>query len=102
MCLSRGDCENLFDDHGDPRNITMTAMQNAANAASITVPEALSNIQRGVSRGLTGMTDWTGDQQGGSSLVLGNYAETPANSAQAPSQAMSPDTPSPTERSPYS
>ena len=56
MCLSRGDCENLFDNHGDPRNITMRSIQDAANAAGITVPEALRNIQRDVSIGLTGMT----------------------------------------------
>ena len=46
MCLTRGDCENVFDNHGDPRNITMEMLQNAANAASITVPETLGNIQK--------------------------------------------------------
>ena len=68
MCLSRGDCDNLFDNHGDPRNITMATIQDAANVASLTVPEVLRNIQRGVSKGLSGMTDWTDDQSDGSSL----------------------------------
>lgn len=95
MCLTRGDCEDLFSDHGDPRNITMSTLQDAANVASITVPEALANIQKGVSKGLRGMTDWTGDQQDGSSLVLGNYAEGPQLSSAQPS-------PSPGERSPGS
>lgn len=99
MCLSRGDCENVFDDHGDPRNITMTMLQDAANTASITVPEALRNIQRGVSEALRGMTDWTGDQQGGGSLVLDNYAE---SHAEGPQLSSAPPPPSPTERSPGS
>ncbi len=62
MCLSRGDCADLFDNHGDRRNITMQAIQDASNAAGITVPETLRNIQRGVSVGLRDMTDWTGAQ----------------------------------------
>lgn len=86
MCLSRGDCQNLFDNHGDPRNITMTTIQDAANVAGITVPEALRNIQRGVSAGLTGMTDWTGGQQ----------VESP------PLLSSAPPPPSPGERSPGS
>ena len=93
MCLSRGDCDNLFDNHGDPRNITMTTIQDAANSAGITVPEALRNIQRGVSTGLTGMTDWTGSQSDGG-MVMDNYAEPPLSSA--------PPAPSPGERSPGS
>ena len=99
MCLSRGGCENLFDDHGDSRNITMETLQNAANVAGLTVPETLSNIQKGVSIGLRGMTDWTGDQQGGSSLVLDNYAE---QHAQGPQLSSAPPPPSPGERSPGS
>jgi hypothetical protein len=95
MCLTRGDCQDVFDDHGDPRNITMAAIQNASNVASITVPETLSNIQKGVSRALRGMTDWTGDQQGGSSLVLDNYAE-------GPQLSSAPPPPSPGEKSPGS
>lgn len=94
MCLSRGDCDNLFDDHGDPRNITMQAIQDASNVAGITVPEVLGNLQRGISKGLRGMTDWTGSQQDDNSLVAGNYAEPRLSSAAPP--------PSPGERSPGS
>ena len=94
MCLSRGDCEDLFDNHGDPRNITMSTIQDAANLAGITVPEALSNIQRGVSKGLRGMTDWTGDQADARAMVMDNYAEPQLSSASPP--------PSPGERSPGS
>ena len=99
MCLSRGGCEDLFDNHGDPRNITMSMIQDAANVASITVPEALGNIQKGVSNGLRGMTDWTGDQQGGSSLVLDSYAE---KYAEGPQLSSAPPPPSPGEKSPGS
>lgn len=77
MCLLHGDCENLFDNHGDPRNITMRTIQDAANAAGITVPEALQNIQRGVSKGLTGMTDWTGAQEA-------SFPDLPLSSAPPP------------------
>lgn len=98
MCLSCG-CGAPFDNHGDPRNLTMSQLQDAANAAGITVPEALGNIQKGVSQALRGMTDWTGDQQGGGSLVLDNYAE---QHAQGPQLSSAPPPPSPTERSPGS
>ncbi len=94
MCISRGDCEDLFDNHGDPRNITMSTIQDAANVASITVPEALGNIQRGVSKGLRGMTDWTGDQSDAGAMVMENYAGPQLSSALPP--------PSPGERSPGS
>jgi hypothetical protein len=94
MCLSRGDCENLFDNHGDPRNITMRSIQDAANAAGITVPEALRNIQRGVSIGLTGMTDWTGAQDSEQGMAMDRYLNPPLSSA--------PPSPSPGERSPGS
>ncbi len=94
MCLSRGDCDNLFDNHGDPRNITMQNLQDAANVAGVTVPEALRNIQRGVSKGLSGMTDWTGAQTDAGSLVMDNYAEPPLSSV-VPA-------PSPGEKSPGS
>lgn len=99
MCLSRGDCADLFDDHGDPRNITMTTIQEAANAASVTVPEVLGNIQRGVSEGLRGMTDWTGDQAGGRSRVLGDIAD---KHAEGPQLSSAPPPPSPGERNPGS
>jgi hypothetical protein len=94
MCLSRGDCDDLFDNHGDPRNITMRTIQDAANAASITVPEALGNIQRGVSKGLRGMTDWTGAQQDATAMVLDSYA--------GPHLSSAPPPPSPGEKSPGS
>lgn len=94
MCLSRGNCDNLFDNHGDPRNITMQTIQDAANVAGITVPEVLGNLQRGVSNALRGMTDWTGDQQDGNALVMGDYAEPRLSSAPPP--------PSPGEKSPGS
>ena len=93
MCLTCGS-DDLFTNHGDPRNITMQHLQDAANASSITVPEALRNIQRGVSQGLRGMTDWTGGQQDADALVMDAYAEPRLSSAQPP--------PSPGEKSPGS
>ena len=101
MCITRENCGNLFDNHGDPRNITMQTIQDAANVAGITVPEALRNIQRGVSSGLRGMTDWTGaqestgGQQDSGTLVMDDYAAGPQLSSASPS-------PSPSEKSPGS
>ena len=94
MCLSLGDCEDLFDNHGDPRNVTMRTIQDASHAAGITVPEALRNIQRGVSKGLTGMTDWTGAQGDGGIAATGSYA--------GPHLSSAPPPPSPGEKSPGS
>ncbi|MBA3945878.1 MAG: hypothetical protein H0X37_15080 [Herpetosiphonaceae bacterium] len=94
MCLTRGDCEDLFSNHGDPRNITMTMLQAASHAAGITVSEALANMQRSVTKALTGMTDWTGDQQGGESGVMETAAATQRSSAAPPPPAH--------EQSPYS
>ncbi len=93
MCLTCGS-DDLFNDHGDSRNITMQNLQDAANASSITVPEALRNIQRGVSQGLRGMTDWTGGQQDAGGLVMDDYAEPRLSSAPPPA--------SPGEKSPGS
>ena len=101
MCITRENCGNLFDNHGDPRNITMQTIQDAANVAGITVPEALRNIQRGMSSGLRGMTDWTGaqestgGQQDSGTLVMDDYAASPQLSSASPS-------PSPSEKSPGS
>jgi hypothetical protein len=74
MCLTCG-CRDYFNDHGDERNITMDRLQNAAHAAGVTVPEALANMQRGVSDALRGMTDWTSAGGDATTLVLDNYAE---------------------------
>jgi hypothetical protein len=43
MCMSCG-CKQPNEDHGDDRNITMDALQQAADAAGISVDEAASNI----------------------------------------------------------
>ena len=76
MCLSCGDSANYFDNHGDPRRITMTTLQNASASCGLTIAETLANIQRGTQDALRGMTDWTGDQQGGGSGVLGGASAT--------------------------
>lgn len=94
MCLTRGDCDDVFSNHGDPRNITMTMLQAASNSAGITVAEALANMQHSVTKALTGMTDWTGDQQGGHSGVMETDAGLERSSA--------PPAPPPHEQSPYS
>jgi hypothetical protein len=44
MCLTCG-CGEPHDDHGDPRHITYEDLKNAAEAAEISVDEALKNLQ---------------------------------------------------------
>ncbi|MGH2448014.1 MAG: hypothetical protein ACRDFS_05360 [Chloroflexota bacterium] len=49
MCASCG-CGELNNDHGDPKNITIEMLQQAAEAGGVTVKEAAENIRRGVDR----------------------------------------------------
>ncbi len=44
MCVSCA-CGSPNDDHGDSRNITMNQLQQAAEAASISVDEVCQNIE---------------------------------------------------------
>jgi hypothetical protein len=44
MCLTCG-CGEPDADHGDSRNITMTDLNNAAEAAEVDVDEAARNLQ---------------------------------------------------------
>lgn len=44
MCLTCG-CGEPHDDHGDPRHITYEDFQKAAEAAEISVDEALKNLE---------------------------------------------------------
>lgn len=47
MCLSCG-CGKAHDDHGDERHITLETLEEAADAAGISVDEAAGNIQKGM------------------------------------------------------
>jgi hypothetical protein len=44
MCASCG-CGKLNDDHGDKRHITMEDIENAAEAADLSVGEVVENIE---------------------------------------------------------
>jgi hypothetical protein len=50
MCLTCG-CGVPDDDHGDPRNIVMTQLKDAATAAEIDVDEAAKNLQETYPKG---------------------------------------------------
>jgi hypothetical protein len=47
MCLSCG-CSEPNEDHGDPRNITMQKLEEAAQAGDITPEQAAQNIVEGL------------------------------------------------------
>lgn len=47
MCLSCG-CGFADSDHGDERNITLSDLRDAADAADVTVPQAIANMVHGV------------------------------------------------------
>ena len=47
MCLSCG-CGEPNEDHGDPRNITMQQLEEAAQAGDITPEQAAQNIAEGL------------------------------------------------------
>jgi hypothetical protein len=44
MCVSCG-CGEGHDDHGDPRHLTLEDLEQAAEAANLTVEEVVQNIQ---------------------------------------------------------
>lgn len=46
MCLDCG-CGKPNDNHGDPRHITMSQIEEAAKASGISPREAVQNIQSG-------------------------------------------------------
>ena len=48
MCLTCG-CGEPNEDHGDPANITYERFQGAADAAEISVEEALENLREALS-----------------------------------------------------
>ncbi|MGH2685673.1 MAG: hypothetical protein ACRDJP_09440 [Actinomycetota bacterium] len=50
MCLTCG-CGIPNDDHGDPRNIRMDQLKDAAEAAEIDVDEAANNLQQTYPKG---------------------------------------------------
>ncbi len=44
MCVSCG-CGEVHDDHGDPRHLTIEDLEQAAEAANLTVDQVVQNIQ---------------------------------------------------------
>ncbi len=60
MCVSCG-CGALEDSHGDERNITLTKLHAAAEAAQITMPELAKNLQQGLTLRSPGTDKLTAD-----------------------------------------
>ena len=76
MCISCG-CGNLNDDQGDPRNITMDDLNQAAQAAGTTRDRVLQNIMSGSQGGSS--SGGQGQQQSGYSQPQNqqnNYGQT--------------------------
>jgi hypothetical protein len=44
MCVTCG-CHSVEDEHGDPRNITLSELKAAADAAGLTLEEVVANIE---------------------------------------------------------
>ena len=53
MCVSCG-CGSPEDKHGDERNITLSELQQAAEAAGVSLDEVVANISEGASAGEAG------------------------------------------------
>ena len=49
MCASCG-CADLSNDHGDPKNITIETLQQAAEAGGVTLKEVAENLRRAAGR----------------------------------------------------
>ena len=63
MCISCG-CGKPDDDHGDPRNITMQDLDQAARAAGTTRDRVLQNIMQGSQPGTSSNGQGQQGQQG--------------------------------------
>ena len=50
MCVSCG-CGEVHDDHGDPRHLTLEDLEQAAEAARLSVDQVLHNMQTSVRHG---------------------------------------------------
>jgi hypothetical protein len=50
MCISCG-CGEIHDDHGDPRHLTIEDLEQAAQAARLTINQVMDNIQTSVRHG---------------------------------------------------
>ena len=50
MCLSCG-CGQPNEQHGDPRHITLSQIEQAAQASNISVQQAIENIRQGAQSG---------------------------------------------------
>jgi predicted DNA-binding ribbon-helix-helix protein len=44
MCVSCG-CDEIHDDHGDSRHLTIEDLEQAAEAANLTVDQVVQNIE---------------------------------------------------------
>lgn len=53
MCASCG-CGELHNDHGDARHLTIEAIERAAEAAGISVPQVLHNLEWSIRQQDTG------------------------------------------------
>jgi len=49
MCISCG-CGEVYDDHGDARHLTLKDIEQAADAADLTVEQVVQNIQASTGR----------------------------------------------------
>jgi hypothetical protein len=54
MCVTCG-CKKYEDDHGDPRNITLSRLRQSAEVAEIGLPEVVRNIEEAVPSGGAGL-----------------------------------------------
>ena len=50
MCVSCG-CGEIHDNHGDPRHLTIEDLEQAAQAARLTITQVLDNLQTSVRHG---------------------------------------------------
>jgi hypothetical protein len=50
MCVSCG-CGEIHDDHGDPQHLTIEDLEQAAQAARLSVDQVLHNLQTSVRQG---------------------------------------------------
>ena len=95
MCISCG-CGKPDDDHGDPRNITMQDLDQAAKAAGTTRDRVLQNIMQGSQPGSTG----NGQGQGGNTQFQSHQSDSNESQAQQNKDAQAQSQPGEYQPSP--
>ena len=76
MCVSCG-CKKYEDDHGDQRNITMTALRGASEAGKVSMTDVARNIDEAITETAGAGSRSAVGMQGGADAPVDYHGNTP-------------------------